>query len=114
MSYSHEKIRKQIAGCKVEMCKNENKIKLINCQALKKGLQGQGDLELEVKSSFKWGLLSPIVFYDAAFCSNGLFLFKFLYYRKFHGNCIFLANGCTVEQNSRKKTPLKVKFYFQR
>ena len=47
------------------------------------------------------------------FAKNGLFLFKFLYYRKFHGNGIFLANGCTVEQNSRKKTLLKIKFYFQ-
>ena len=41
MSYSNEKIRKQIAGCKLEMCKNENKIKLINCQALEKACKGK-------------------------------------------------------------------------
>ena len=36
MSYSHEKIRKQIAGYKVGMYENENKTKLINFQALEK------------------------------------------------------------------------------
>ena len=30
-----------------------------------------------------------------------------------HGNCNFLANGCFVGQNSRKETPLKIKFYYQ-
>ena len=32
---------------------------------------------------------------------------------KFHENCNFLANGCFVEQNSRKETPLKIKLYFK-
>ena len=29
-----------------------------------------------------------------------------------NGNCNFLAYGCFVEQNWRKETPLKIKFYF--
>ena len=41
MSYSHEKIRKQIADYKVGMYKNENKTKLINCQALEKVCMGK-------------------------------------------------------------------------
>ena len=32
---------------------------------------------------------------------------------KFHENCNFLANGCSVEQNSRKETPLKIKLYYK-
>ena len=32
---------------------------------------------------------------------------------KFHGNCIFLANGCVLEQNLRKETPLRIQFYCQ-
>ena len=41
------------------------------------------------------------------------FLFNFLFTEKCHGNCNFLAKGCTLEQNSRKETPLKIKFYHQ-
>ena len=37
----------------------------------------------------------------------------FFLMEKFHGNCNFLANGCFVGQNSRKETPLKIKFYYQ-
>ena len=36
MSYIEKKIGKQIAGYKVEMCKNKTKIKLIKFQALEK------------------------------------------------------------------------------
>ena len=32
---------------------------------------------------------------------------------KFHGNCIFLANRCVLEQNLRKETPLRIQFYCQ-
>ena len=73
MSYSHEKIRKQIAGCKVEMCKNENKIKLINCQALEKACKGKViNLILSGVSFLKFcSMMQP-------FAQNGLFLFKYV------------------------------------
>ena len=32
---------------------------------------------------------------------------------KFHGNCIFLAIGCVLEQNLRKEIPLRIQFYCQ-
>ena len=47
------------------------------------------------------------------FAQNGLFLFNFCFTKKIHGNCIFLAKGCIVAPNSRKQTPLKIRFYFQ-
>ena len=31
----------------------------------------------------------------------------------FYGICIFLTKDCIVAQNSRKQTPLKIRFYFQ-
>ena len=37
----------------------------------------------------------------------------FVLQKKIHGNCIFLAKGCIVAPNSRKQTPLKIRFYFQ-
>ena len=39
--------------------------------------------------------------------------FSILFMEKVHGNCIFLAKGCVVEQNSKKETPLKIWFYYQ-
>ena len=45
------------------------------------------------------------------FVLNALFLIIFLFYRKFHENCIFLAKGCILEQIVRKQTPLKNKFF---
>ena len=75
MSYSNEKIRKQIAGCKLEMCKNENKIKLINCQALEKACKGtvimywKQNLILSGVSFLKFCSMMQL------FAKNGLYFF---------------------------------------
>ena len=42
-------------------------------------------------------------------CFHSIFCFT----EKFHGNCIFLAKGCVLEQKLRKETPLKIPFYCQ-
>ena len=39
--------------------------------------------------------------------------FLIIFMEKVLWNCIFLAKGCIVEQNSKKETPLKIWFYFQ-
>ena len=46
---------------------------------------------------------------------NELFLLNFLfsYSGEFYEKCVFLAKGCVMEQISRKKTKLKIQFYFQ-
>ena len=37
----------------------------------------------------------------------------FFFFRKFHGNSIFLVNGCSLGPNARKGTPFKIQFYCQ-
>ena len=51
--------------------------------------------------SIKISLL-PYMSFSSIFCLT----------EKFHETCNFLANSCFVEQNLRKETPLKIKFYF--
>ena len=72
---------------------------------------GLDDVELEVKLTFKG--VSFLQFYSKTLCfaKNGLFLFNFLFFRKFHGNSIFLVSGCILQQSLRKETPLKIQFY---
>ena len=47
------------------------------------------------------------------FAKNGQFLVNFLFFRKFHGNSIFLVSGCILRQSLRKETPFKIQFYCQ-
>ena len=74
---------------------------------------GLDDVELEVKLTFKG--VSFLQFYSKTLCfaKNGLFLLNFLFFRKFHGNSIFLVSGCILRQSLRKETPLKIQFYCQ-
>ena len=78
--------------------------------SFKQGFYGKDDVALAVKLNFKWGQLSLILLYDAAFCQKWTLFVQFSFYRKIHGHCIFLAKGFVVEQNKRKLTPVKIHY----
>ena len=46
------------------------------------------------------------------FAHNGMILLKIPFSGEFYEKCVFLAKGCIMEQNLRKKTQLKIQFYF--
>ena len=98
----------QLASKRVKMRPKSNQC---HCQALEKVSLGRAMLFVRYNWILRGVSFIKVCSRIPCFAKNWLFLFNFLFCRKFHGNSIFLSSGCIQRQSLRKETPLKIQFY---